>query len=87
MLERQLKGVPEYSDMYWNGCVRNQEQNKARLAEQRLPECVSCFNKAAGSSDAFVACLYEYYLAYDVDFFAQGCIMCRCPCMCPMTHA
>jgi len=69
VLERQLKGVPEYSDMYWNGCVRNQEQNKARLAEQRLPECVSCFNKAAGSSDAFVACLYEYYLAYDVDSF------------------
>ena len=56
-LERQLEGVPAYSDMYWLGEARNIEENRERLAEQRLPECVACFDKAAACADAFAACL------------------------------
>ena len=67
VLERQLEGVPAYSDMYWQGEARNIEENRERLAEQRLPECVACFDKAAACADAFAACLYEYYLAYDME--------------------
>ena len=64
VLEMQLKGVPRYSDMYWNGRLRNACENRERLAEQRLGECVACWRKATRMADVFVPCLYEYWLAY-----------------------
>ena len=64
VLEMQLKGVPRYSDMYWNGRRRNACENRERLAEQRLGECVACWRKATRMADVLVPCLYEYWLAY-----------------------
>ena len=66
IIEAQLEGVPAYSDIYWSGKPRNMAENKARIDEQRLPGCVACWRKAPGSADALAACLYEYYMCYDV---------------------
>ena len=69
VLEMQLKGVPRYSDMYWGGSVRNAVENRPRLAEQRLPEFVACWRESSLKADALLPCLYEYWLAYDVEPF------------------
>lgn len=70
-IERQLAGVPEYSEIYWNGAVRNLHCHEERIAEQRLAECVKCWNAANELSEAIVPCLYEYYQAYDTEAFRQ----------------
>lgn len=69
ILEMQLKGVPRYSDMYWTGRPHNIEDNRERLAEQRLPRLVRLWREATDKADFLVPCLYEYYLAYDVEPF------------------
>lgn len=69
VLERQLEGVPRYSDMYWLGAPRNVAENAARLAEQRLPQLVSLWRHTTAGADVLLPCLYEYYKAYDVDGF------------------
>lgn len=71
VIERQLQGVPRYSDLYYNGCRQNVEANKERVAEQRLPQVVSCWRKATRQSELLLACLYEYYLNYDVAQFSE----------------
>ena len=71
VLERQLTGVPRYSDVYWKGCQRNAAENAARLAEQRLPRLVNLWRKATDAADVLLPCLYEYYLAYDVEPFRK----------------
>lgn len=66
VIEMQLRGTPAYSDCFWQGRRQNLDSpdNLARIAEQRLPECVSCWRKASEAADALVPCLYEYYLCY-----------------------
>ncbi len=69
ILNMQLDGIPKYSDMYWNGKPQNIEQNKERIEEQNAPECVECWKVATECSEALLPCLYEYYMAYDVEPF------------------
>lgn len=69
VLERQLEGVPRYSDMYWLGASRNVAENAMRLAEQRLPQLVSLWKYTTAGADLLLPCLYEYYLSYDVEPF------------------
>lgn len=69
VLERQLVGVPRYSDMYWRGEPQNIVENAARLAEQRLPEIMEIWRKSTDEADVLLPCLYEYYLSYDVEPF------------------
>lgn len=66
VIEMQLRGTPAYSDCFWQGRQQNLDStdNLARIAEQLLPECVSCWRKASEAADALVPCLYEYYLCY-----------------------
>lgn len=71
VLERQLEGVPRYSDMYWRGAPQNVAVNAARLAEQRLPEIVWIWRKSTRDADVLLPCLYEYYLSYDVEPFRR----------------
>lgn len=70
-IERQLAGVPEYSEIYWNGAAQNLRCNEGRIAEQRLTACVKCWNVANELSEVIVPCLYEYYLAYNTEAFRQ----------------
>lgn len=69
VLGMQAKGVPAYSDTYWNGKLQNIELNSERVEEQQLPECVECWEKASEKADGLVACLYEYYLCYHTEKF------------------
>lgn len=61
----QAKGIPPYSDTYWNGHSQNLEANRARIAEQMIPSAVDCWHDVTVRADALVPCLYEYYLCYD----------------------
>lgn len=67
ILRRQAEGVPAYSDTYWDGRPQNTELNRERIAEQELPEIARCCAYANREADALVACLYEYFLCYDVE--------------------
>lgn len=71
IFKMQAKGIPTYSDTFWNGCPQNMEANKARLAEQSIPQFVDCWLYTTCHSDALIACLYEYYRCYDVPAFNQ----------------
>ena len=62
----QLKGIPPYSDMYWNGAPQNLEKHSVRL-KQLIPECVSSWRKAVSIADIIIPCLYEYWAAYAVE--------------------
>ena len=62
----QLKGVPRYSEMYWNGKPQNLEKHGIRL-KQLIPECVSSWRKAVSMADVIIPCLYEYWAAYAVE--------------------
>lgn len=65
----QSRGVPAYSDTYWNGCEQNAEANRQRIAEHMRSQYQKCWHTVSCKSDALVACLYEYYLCYDTDMF------------------
>lgn len=69
ILSMQEKGTPTYSDTYWNGKSQNEELNRERIEEQRLPECKRCWEKATREADALVPCLYEYYICYNTEEF------------------
>lgn len=62
----QERGVLAYSDTHVGTTAINVEQNKERIAEQNLPEFVSCCRYVNSHVDAFAACLYEYYVYYDI---------------------
>lgn len=69
LFRQQAKGIPAYSDTYWNGKLQNVEQNKERMATHLMPSFDRCWHLVTYRSDALVACLYEYYLCYDVPAF------------------
>lgn len=71
ILSMQEKGVPQYSDTFWNGMPQNTGLNRKRIEEHQLPECVECWEKASETADVLVACLYEYYLCYDTKEFRK----------------
>lgn len=71
VIERQFEGVPSYSDFFWNHSTHNMTENRERIAEQRLPECVECWRVATHEAELLMPCLYEYYLAYDVEPYRQ----------------
>lgn len=71
IIERQLAGVPRYSDLFWLGKPQNLEQNRSRIDEMRLPDIVDNWRGASALADALVACLYEYYLDYDVEPYKE----------------
>lgn len=66
ILDRQAEGVLRYSDTHVDGKPINVEQNAWRIEEQHLPGHVSCCRYANRKADALVACLYEYYVCYDM---------------------
>ena len=71
LFERQALGVPAYSDTYWNGKPQSQDANRERMAEHMRPQFVDCWRDVSCHSDALVACLYEYWLCYDVPQFCS----------------
>ncbi len=71
LFERQAAGVPAYSDTYWSNVPQNQEANRARIAEHTRPQFVRCWQAVVDHSDAFVACLYEYWLCYNTPQFSR----------------
>lgn len=71
ILRRQAMGVPEYSDTFWCGREQNMELHRARIDEVTLHGAERAWRKTTGMADALVACLYEYWLDYNVPPFAQ----------------
>lgn len=71
LFERQAAGIPSYSDTYWDGEARNVAENRQRVFEHTRTQYVRCWRDVAAHSDAIVACLYEYWLCYDVPQFAK----------------
>ena len=69
LFRQQAKGIPAYSDTYWNGKLQNIEENKERMAFHFMPQFDKCWHTVSYHSDALIACLYEYYLCYDVSEF------------------
>ncbi len=67
----QAKGVPAYSDTFWNGHLQNIEANRERIAEQMIPSFLDCWQYVSFHADALVPCLYEYYQCYHTPDF-QG---------------
>ncbi|MGN0280977.1 MAG: glycosyltransferase [Prevotella sp.] len=65
VFEGQARGELAYSDTHIGTRPINVEENKWRMEEQHLPEFVSCFRYVNKHVDAFVACLYEYFVYYD----------------------
>lgn len=65
IFRRQAVGVPAYSDTYWGGQPRNESPNRARIDEVHAHGASECWRKTSEMADALVACLYEYWLAYD----------------------
>lgn len=61
----QAKGIPPYSDTFWNGQPQNVEANRERVGEQMIPSIVDGWRYVTAQADALVPCLYEYYLCYD----------------------
>ena len=61
----QAKGIPHYSDTFWNGQLQNVDANRERVAEQMMPSFVDAWRYVTAHADALVPCLYEYYLCYD----------------------
>lgn len=66
ILERQSSGVLAYCDTYWNGTMQNVQQNRERLVAAQIPEVVRNNREVALMADALTACLYEYYLCYNI---------------------
>lgn len=71
LFRQQAKGIPTYSDTYWNGRLQNVEANQERMAFHQMPQFADCWHYVSHHSDALIACLYEYYLCYDVPAFSQ----------------
>lgn len=69
LFRQQAKGIPAYSDTYWNGKLQNIEENKERMAFHFLHQFDKCWHTVSYHSDALIACLYEYYLCYDIPDF------------------
>ena len=69
LFRQQAKGIPAYSDTFWNGKLQNIEENKERMAFHFMPQFDKCWHTVSYHSDALIACLYEYYLCYDVPDF------------------
>ena len=67
VFDSQASGVLAYSDTHIGTMPINVEENKWRIYEQHLPEFESCFQYVNNHVDAFVACLYEYYVYYSQD--------------------
>lgn len=66
VLTRQNSGVLKYCDTYWNGSMQNCEQNRERIKAAQTPEVERNNKEVAMMADALVACLYEYYVCYDM---------------------
>lgn len=69
IFKMQAKGIPAYSDTFWNGQLQNIEANKKRIAEQMMPSFKECWYYTSIHADALVPCLYEYYLCYHIPVF------------------
>lgn len=67
VFDAQAQGILAYSDTHIGTNAINVEENKWRIEEQHLPEFVSCCRYVNSHSDAFAACLYEYYVYYNRD--------------------
>lgn len=72
LFRQQAKGIPAYSDTFWNGKLQNIEENKERMAFHFMPQFDKCWHTVSYHSDALIACLYEYYLCYDVSEFHKN---------------
>lgn len=69
LFRQQAKGIPTYSDTYWNGKLQNVEANQERISMHEIPQFYNCWEYVSQKSDALVACLYEYYICYDIPNF------------------
>lgn len=71
IFRRQAMGVPEYSDTYWSGKLRNVERHRERIDEVTLYGAQESWQATTNMADALVACLYEYWLDYNEEPFAR----------------
>lgn len=67
IFRRQSEGVPRYSDTFWLGRERNMEQNRQRIEEVTQHGALECWRSVTHRADLLIACLYEYWLCYDVE--------------------
>ena len=65
----QEKGIPGYSDTFWNGRPQNSAENRNRIDEVMLHGAYECWSYTSRKSDALVACLYEYWMCYATEPF------------------
>ena len=69
VFDAQTQGVLAYSDTHIGTRPINIKENKLRIEEQHLPEFLSCCRYVNKHVDAFAACLYEYYVYYNQDYY------------------
>lgn len=65
ILETQARGIPRYSDTFWNGKQQHIEENRKRIAAMELPETVDCWRHASEKAEVLITCLYEYHICYE----------------------
>lgn len=82
---RQAKGVPRYSDTFWNGREQNAQANAGRIAEVMMPQAFKCWKRTTRMADALVAVLYEYWLCYETESFSSKLFYCGLPIDIPET--
>lgn len=76
VVEMQAKGVPRYSEMYWNGKLQNIEENSVRFKHHDSQESISCWKELSNEAELILPCLYEYWLAYSKsDYSGKLCYM------------
>lgn len=64
VMEMLVKGVPRYSEVYWNGRLHNMDENRIRFGYHAAPESIACWKEVSDMADVITPCLYEYWLAY-----------------------
>ncbi len=64
VMEMLVKGVPRYSEVYWNGRLHNMDENHVRFGYHAAPESIACWKEVSAKADVITPCLYEYWLAY-----------------------
>ena len=76
VMEMLVKGVPRYSEVYWNGQLHNMAENRVRFGYHAAPESIACWKEVSAKADVITPCLYEYWLAYSKGpYAAKSCYM------------
>lgn len=69
VMRRQNEGCLEYSDTFCYGKPIHQEDQKGRVDSWLMPEEIKTTEYAANAASCLMACLYEYYVNYNIPQF------------------